>query len=165
MLGGLHRSDLVVLAGRPSMGKTALATNIGFNAAQNGETVGFFSLEMASEQLGARVLGGESRIPADWVRRGDLNQQHFNQLIEAKRRTDGLPLWIDDTPVLTVSGVRTRARRLKRRHGLDLVVIDYLQLLRPARKEAYAAVHAELIKALCGDRLPTLPLHVIARNA
>jgi replicative DNA helicase len=135
MLGGLHRSDLVVLAGRPSMGKTALATNIGFNAAQNGETVGFFSLEMANEQLGARVLGGESRIPADWVRRGDLNQQHFNQLIEAKRRTDGLPLWIDDTPALTVAGLRTRARRLKRRHGLDLVVIDYLQLLRPARKD------------------------------
>src|SRR5207302_910094 len=106
MLGGLHRSDLVVLAGRPSMGKTALATNIGFNAAQNGETVGFFSLEMANEQLGARVLGGESRIPADWVRRGDLNQQHFNQLIEAKRRTDGLPLWIDDTPALTVAALR-----------------------------------------------------------
>ena len=135
MLGGLHRSDLVILAGRPSMGKTALATNIGFNAAQKGETVGFFSLEMANEQLGARVLGGESQIPADWVRRGDLNQQHFNQLIEAKRRTDGLPLWIDDTPALTVSGLRARARRLKRRHGLDLVVIDYLQLLRPARED------------------------------
>ena len=113
LLGGLHRSDLVVLAGRPSMGKTALATNIGFNAAQNGATVGFFSLEMADEQLGARVLGGKSRIPADWVRRGDLNQQHFGQLIEAKRRTDGLPLWIDDTPALTVVGLRARARQIK----------------------------------------------------
>jgi replicative DNA helicase len=136
LLGGLHPSDLVILAGRPSMGKTALATNIAFNAAQKGETVGFFSLEMANEQLGARVLGGEIRIPADWVRRGDLEQQHFNQLIEAKRRTDGLPLWIDDTPALTVAGLRTRARRLKRRHGLDLIVIDYLQLLQPARADA-----------------------------
>ena len=134
-LGGLHRSDLVILAGRPSMGKTALATNIAFNVAQNNETVGFFSLEMAHEQLGARVLGGESRIPADWVRRGDLNQQAFNQLVEAKRRTDGFPLWIDDTPALTVAGLRARARRLKRRHGLDLIVIDYLQLLRPARAD------------------------------
>jgi replicative DNA helicase len=135
LLGGLHPSDLVILAGRPSMGKTALATNIAFNGAQNGATVGFFSLEMANEQLGARVLGGESRIPADWVRRGDLNQQHFDKLVEAKRRTDGLPLWIDDTPALTVSGLRARARRLKRRSGLDLIVIDYLQLLRPARAD------------------------------
>jgi replicative DNA helicase len=117
------------------MGKTAIATNIAFNGAQNGATVGFFSLEMANEQLGARVLGGESRIPADWVRRGDLNQQHFNKLVEAKRRTDGLPLWIDDTPSLTVSGLRARARRLKRRSGLDLIVIDYLQLLQPARAD------------------------------
>jgi replicative DNA helicase len=90
LLGGLHPSDLVILAGRPSMGKTALATNIAFNGAQNGATVGFFSLEMANEQLGARVLGGESRIPADWVRRGDLNQQRFDKLVEAKRRVDEL---------------------------------------------------------------------------
>ena len=90
------------------MGKTALATNIAFNVAQNNETVGFFSLEMAHEQLGARVLGGEARIPADWVRRGDLNQQAFDQLIETKRRTDGFPLWIDDTPALTVAGLRAR---------------------------------------------------------
>jgi replicative DNA helicase len=135
MLGGLHRSDLVILAGRPSMGKTALATNIAYNAARKAVTVGFFSLEMAHEQLGARLLGGESRISADWVRRGDLNQQHFDQLREAKRRTDGLPLWIEDAPALTVAGLRARARRLKRRHGLDLIVIDYLQLLQPARAD------------------------------
>jgi replicative DNA helicase len=133
MLGGLHRSDLVILAGRPSMGKTALATNIAFNAAKEGVTVGFFSLEMANEQLGARVLGGETRISANWVRRGDLNQQHFDQLKEAKRRTDELPFWIDDTPAMTVAGLRARARRLKRRHGLGLIVIDYLQLLQPAQ--------------------------------
>jgi replicative DNA helicase len=90
---------------------------------------------MAHEQLGARLLGGESRISADWVRRGDLNQQHFDQLREAKRRTDGLPLWIEDAPALTVAGLRARARRLKRRHGLDLIVIDYLQLLQPARAD------------------------------
>jgi replicative DNA helicase len=116
---------------------------------------------MSSSEPGCSVVKAGSRP----IGCGAAIQQHFNQLIEAKRRTDGLPLWIDDTPALTVAGLRTRARRLKRRHGLDLVVIDYLQLLRPARKEAYAAVHAELIKALCGDRLPTLPLHVIARNA
>jgi replicative DNA helicase len=135
MLGGLHRSDLVILAGRPSMGKTALATNIAVNAAQSGVTVGFFSLEMVHEQLGARVLGGESQISADWVRRCDLNQRHFDQLIEAKRRTDGLSLWIDDTPALTVARLRARARRLKRRHGLHLILIDYLQLLQPARAD------------------------------
>jgi replicative DNA helicase len=108
------------------------------------------------------IFGAEGRRSNAFASRGEFPP---HSAIEAKRRTDGLPLWIDDTPALTVSGLLTRARRLKRRHGLDLVVIDYLQLLRPARKEAYAAVHAELIKALGGDRLPTLPLHVIARNA
>lgn len=127
-LRGLHRSDLVILAGRPSMGKTALAENIARNAAKFGKSVGFFSLEMANEQLGSRVLAGESGIPADWVRRADLNQQHFDKLCEAKRQTDDLPLYIDDTPGLSVDAMHARARRWKRQHGLDLIVIDYLQL-------------------------------------
>ena len=117
-VGGMHRSDLVILAGRPSMGKTAMAVNIACNAAENGKSVGFFSLEMAQEQLASRVLAGESGIPADWVRRADLNQKHFDKLLEAKRRTDGLPLHIDDEPGLSVAAMHARARRLKRQHGL-----------------------------------------------
>jgi replicative DNA helicase len=135
VLGGLHRSDLVILAGRPSMGKTALAENIARNASKAGKSVGFFSLEMANEQLGSRVLAGESGIPADWVRRADLNQQHFDKLLEAKRQTDDLPLYIDDTPGLSVDAMHARARRWKRQHGLDLIVIDYLQLAQAPRPE------------------------------
>jgi replicative DNA helicase len=136
-LGGLHRSDLVILAGRTSMGKSALAVDIALNAAKNGDVVGVFSLEMADVQLGSRVLGGESGIASDWVRRADLNQQHFDRLLEAKRKTDDLPLFIDDTPGHTVAALRSRARRLKRRHGLDLIVIDYLQLIQPTRGDGF----------------------------
>jgi len=134
LLGGFHRSDLVILAGRPAMGKTALATDLAFNAACNGETAGFFSLEMADAQLGARVLGGVTKIPSDWVRRGgDLNSGQFDKLLKAQQDYGGLPLWIDDTPALSVPGLRARARRLKRQRGLALVVVDYLQLLQPTR--------------------------------
>jgi len=92
---------------------------------------------MADVQLGSRVLGGESGIASDWVRRADLNQQHFDRLLEAKRKTDDLPLFIDDTPGHTVAALRSRARRLKRRHGLDLIVIDYLQLIQPTRGDGF----------------------------
>jgi replicative DNA helicase len=135
LLGGLHRSDLVILAGRTSMGKSALAVDISLNAAKRGCVVGVFSLEMADVQLASRVLGGESGIASDWVRRADLNQQHFDRLLEAKRKTDRLPLFIDDTPGHTVAALRSRARRLKRRHGLDLIVTDYLQLIQPTRAD------------------------------
>jgi replicative DNA helicase len=135
LLGGLHRSDLVILAGRPAMSKTAFATNVAVNLARNGDTVAFFSLEMADEQLGSRVLGTESGIRSDWVRRGDLNQQHFDRLVEARRQLAELPLFIDGTSALTVPGLRARARRLKRRHSLALIVIDYLQLLLPSRSD------------------------------
>lgn len=138
LLGGLHPSDLLILAGRPSMGKTALATNIAFNAAlaqvekQEGATVAFFSLEMSSEQLATRILAQESGVSSDKIRRGELKETDFPKFVEASRRLSTLPLYIDDTPALSVSALRTRARRLKRQHDLGLIVIDYLQLLHSA---------------------------------
>ncbi len=140
MLGGLHRSDLLVLAGRPSMGKTALATNIAFNIARAlAETsgggasgppaVGFYSLEMSAEQLAGRILAEEAQIPSDKIRRGELNSTEFDRLVKASQKLERAPFFIDDTPALTVSALRTRARRLKRLSGLALIVVDYLQLL------------------------------------
>ena len=135
-LGGLHRSDLVILASRPGMGKTALALIMALHAAKNGETVGFYSLEMAAEQLGGRVLSGESGIAADWIRRADLNREHLDKLADARRQTDDLPLYIDATPGLTVAAMHSRARRLKRRRGgLDLIITDYLQLAQAPRPD------------------------------
>ena len=145
LLGGLHPSDLVVLAGRPSMGKTAIATNIGFNAArayraerlpdgrtiaEDGAAVGFFSLEMSAEQLATRILSEESRVPSNNIRKGEVSHEDFDRFIEASQRLAAVPFYIDDTPALSIAALRTRARRLKRMHGLDLIVIDYLQLLR-----------------------------------
>jgi replicative DNA helicase len=143
-LGGLHPSDLVILAGRPSMGKTALATNIAFNAAkaykapdgrrtaEDGAVVGFFSLEMSAEQLAARLLAEESGVSSDRIRRGNVNQASFDRFVQASQHLATLKLFIDDTPALSISGLRTRARRLMRQQGLGLVIVDYLQLLRPS---------------------------------
>jgi replicative DNA helicase len=146
ILGGLHRSDLVVLAGRPSMGKTALATNIAFNIAEayrtepseddkpkviDGGVVAFYSLEMSAEQLATRIIAEQSEVPSERIRRGDLNQVEYERVIECVTRLERAPLYIDDTAALTISALRTRARRLKRQHGLQLVVVDYLQLINP----------------------------------
>ncbi|HWD59342.1 MAG TPA: replicative DNA helicase [Stellaceae bacterium] len=146
-LGGLHPSDLVILAGRPSMGKTSLATNMAFNAAkayvetvgpdgrkmaEDGAVIGFFSLEMSAEQLATRILAEESGISSDRIRRGDVRKEDFDKFVNASQRLETIPLYIDDTPALSVSALRTRARRLKRQHGLGLIVIDYLQLMRPS---------------------------------
>ncbi len=135
-IGGLNRSDLVILAGRPSMGKTALATNIAYNAAlafakkkDGGGRIAFYSLEMSKEQLVTRILSQECHIPSERIRRGEIKEEDFVKLIDAQKRVSELPLFIDDTPALTVSAVRTRSRKLKRQYGLDLIVIDYLQLL------------------------------------
>lgn len=147
LLGGLHPSDLVVLAGRPSMGKTALATNIAFHAAQackfetdeqgrkkvvDGGVVGFFSLEMSAEQLATRILAEESLVPSEKLRKGDLKQEEFLKVVKASQKLSEVPFFIDDTPALSVAALRTRARRLKRTQDLSLIVVDYLQLLRPA---------------------------------
>ena len=128
-LGGLHPSDLLIVAGRPSMGKTALATNIAFNAAQAGNTVLFFSLEMSSEQLATRILSEQSEIPSDRIRRGDIKDDEFQRVVVASQELHRTPLFIDDTPALSVSALRTRARRLKRKNDLSLIVVDYLQLM------------------------------------
>jgi len=129
LLGGLHPSDLLIIAGRPSMGKTALATNIAFNAAKAGNTVLFFSLEMSSEQLATRILSEQSGIPSDRIRRGDIKDDEFQRVVVASQELHRTPLFIDDTPALSVSALRTRARRLKRKNNLSLIIVDYLQLM------------------------------------
>jgi replicative DNA helicase len=158
MLGGLHPSDLLILAGRPSMGKTALATNIAFNAAKatlrkrkEGATVAFFSLEMSAEQLAGRILSSESGVVSDQIRRGDLQDKDFSKFNDVAKELASLPLFIDDTPALSISALRTRCRRLKRKHDLGLIVIDYLQLLSAAggkRSENRVQELSEITRAL-----------------
>jgi replicative DNA helicase len=145
-MGGLHPSDLIILAGRPGMGKTALATKIAFGAAKAllanarrdnpnampNKAIAIFSLEMSSEQLATRLLAEEARVSADRIRRGEINTKDFDNFVAVSRDISQLPLLIDDTPALTLSALRTRCRRLKRTNGLGLIVIDYLQLMRPA---------------------------------
>lgn len=135
LMGGLQRSDLIILAGRPGMGKTALATNIAFHAAtttltdETPQHIAFFSLEMSSEQLANRILSETSGISSEHIRRGDLNPNQFTDLVRASNEIESAPIYIDDTPSLSVSQLASRARRLKRQQGLGLIVVDYLQLL------------------------------------
>jgi len=144
-LGGLHRSDLLILAGRPSMGKTSLATNVAFNIARaykkgitasgeegavDGGVVGFFSLEMSAEQLATRILSEVAEIPSNQIRRGDFTESEFRRIVDAAKELEAAPLFIDDTPALPISQLAARARRLKRTHGLDALFVDYLQLVR-----------------------------------
>ena len=141
-LGGLHPSDLLILAGRPSMGKTSLATNIAFNCAEEhlkwqrdggefnyGAPVAFFSLEMSADQLATRILAEQAEISSEALRSGKMSREDFQKLSFASQRLAELPLYIDDTPALTIAALRTRARRLKRRHDIGLIIVDYLQLL------------------------------------
>lgn len=135
MLGGLQPSDLIILAGRPGMGKTALATNIAFHAATTSRTdekpqhVAFFSLEMSADQLANRILSSETGIPSDELRLGKVNADDFKNIVKTSDAIENAPFFIDDTPGLSVSQLASRARRLKRTHGLGLIVVDYLQLL------------------------------------
>jgi replicative DNA helicase len=134
-LGGLHNSDLIIIAGRPSMGKTALATNIAFNAAQKLQekgkksSIAFFSLEMSSEQLSTRILAEQSRIKSNDIRRGKISDEQFDKFIETSKNISELPLYIDETPALSIAAMSNRARRIKRTHGLDMIVVDYIQLM------------------------------------
>jgi len=136
-MGGLHRSDLIILAGRPGMGKSALATTMAFHSATTTRTgeearpVAFFSLEMSAEQLGTRILSERARIDSNAIRQGDLNAEEFDRLVEVSNQLSVAPFYIDDTPSLSVSQVASRARRMKRTGGLGLIVVDYLQLLTP----------------------------------
>ncbi len=146
-LGGLHNSDLIIIAGRPSMGKTALGTNIAFNAAQkfkeskdefgnnttiDGGKVGFFSLEMSTEQLATRILAEQSRISSDKMRKAELSKDDFKKIAKVSSDLENIQFFIDDNPILTIPSLRSRARRLKRLHDIDLIIIDYLQLMSSA---------------------------------
>jgi replicative DNA helicase len=178
-MGGLQRSDLVILAGRPSMGKTALATNMAFNAAhaffksegREGSGVAFFSLEMSSEQLATRLLGDFSSVPSDKIRRGEIKTEDFTKFVEASQILSRVPLYIDDTPGLSVAALRTRARRLKRMvPSLGMIVIDYLQLLHGTggkREENRVQEVSEItrsLKALAKELdLPVLALSQLSR--
>ena len=137
-LGGLNKSDLLVLAGRPAMGKTALATNIGFNAAKSSkleknETILIFSLEMSAEQLAQRILAEQSTIDSHKLRSGDLNETEFSKLVSTQNDILNLPFFIDDTPAISVGQIASRARRLKRTHGLSVIIIDYIQLIQGSK--------------------------------
>ncbi|MDA9649420.1 replicative DNA helicase [Alphaproteobacteria bacterium] len=137
-LGGLNKSDLLVLAGRPAMGKTALATNIGFNAAKSSkleknESILIFSLEMSAEQLAQRILAEQSTIDSHKLRSGDLNETEFSKLVSTQNDILNLPFFIDDTPAISVGQIASRARRLKRTHGLSVIIIDYIQLIQGSK--------------------------------
>ena len=135
-LGGLHNQDLIIIAGRPSMGKTALATNIAFHAAKKIQekeevksSVAFFSLEMSSEQLSTRILAEQSRIKSNDIRRGKVSEEQMNKFIEVSKNIVDLPLFIDETPAISIAALSNRARRIKRLHGVGLIVVDYIQLM------------------------------------
>jgi len=137
-LGGLHQSDLIIIAGRPSMGKTSLATNIAFNAAQKLQdsgkksTIAFFSLEMSSEQLSTRILAEQARIRSNDIRRGRISDEQFDKFLETSKNISELPLYIDETPAISIAAMSNRARRIKRLFGLDMIIVDYIQLMRGA---------------------------------
>jgi replicative DNA helicase len=173
-LGGLHPSDLLILAGRPSMGKTALATNIAFNAAkaflknpEEGGRVLFFSLEMSAEQLATRILSTETEISSNNIRKGAITASDFERFVEVSRDLSQVPLYIDDTPGLNIANLRNRARRLKRQSGLDLIVVDYLQLLEGTNKESRVQEISEITRALKGIakelNVPVLALSQLSR--
>ncbi len=174
-LGGLHKSDLVIIAGRPSMGKTALATNIAYHAAKNiqlkGEksSIAFFSLEMSSEQLSTRILSEQSRIKSNDIRRGKATEEELNRYIETSRDIYDLPLYIDETPAITISTLSNRARRIKRKFGLSLIVVDYIQLMRTNSKKIDGRVQeiseiTQGLKALAKElSVPVLALSQLSR--
>ena len=174
-IGGLHKSDLVIIAGRPSMGKTALATNIAYNAAQNilkrqeKSSIAFFSLEMSSEQLSTRILSEQARIKSDDIRRGKVTEEEINRYIETSRNIYNLPLYIDETPAITIATLCNRARRIKRLFGLSLIVVDYIQLMRSSSNKIENRVNeiseiTQGLKALAKElSVPVLALSQLSR--
>ena len=174
-LGGLHKSDLIILAGRPSMGKTALATNIAYNAAQNimskaeKTSVAFFSLEMSSEQLSTRILSEQARIKSDDIRRGKVTEDEITRYIETSRNIYNLPLFIDETPAINIATLSNRSRRIKRLFGLSLIVVDYIQLMRSSSNKYDGRVQeiseiTQGLKALAKElSVPVLALSQLSR--
>ena len=174
-LGGLHKSDLIILAGRPSMGKTALATNIAYNASQHilkrdeKSSVAFFSLEMSSEQLSTRILSEQAKIKSDDIRRGKVTEEEINRYIETSRNIYNLPLYIDETPAITIASLSNRSRRIKRLFGLSLIVVDYIQLMRSSSIKSEGRVQeiseiTQGLKALAKElAVPVLALSQLSR--
>jgi len=175
-LGGLHRQDLIIIAGRPSMGKTALATNIAFYAAKNLEkkqsksAVAFFSLEMSSEQLSTRILSEQSRIRSNDIRRGKVTENEFEKFIETSKNISELPLYIDETPAITIAAISNRSRRIKRLFGLELIIVDYIQLMRSGKRMETNRVQeiseiTQGLKALAKElNVPVLALSQLSRQ-
>ncbi len=184
-LGGLQKSDLVIVAGRPGMGKTAFATNVAFNIAQayqfsvkpdgqhettNGGIVGFFSLEMSSEQLATRIIAEQSGVPSYKIRRGDITDNEFQRISEASRQMQTIPFYIDQTGGISIAQLVARARRLKRQRGLDLLVVDYLQLLSGSKSKGDNRVQelTEIttgLKALAKElEVPVIALSQLSRQ-
>lgn len=185
VMGGLQKSDLIILAARPAMGKTSLVTNIAFNIAKayepetlpdgtikakNGGVVGFFSLEMSSEQLATRILAEQAGISSSDIRRGSIHESQFSKLVEASQQMSKAPLYIDDTGGLAISQLAARARRLKRQNGLDLMIVDYLQLLSGSSKNAGNRVQelteiTTSLKALAKElEVPIIALSQLSRQ-
>ena len=183
-LGGLHKSDLLILAGRPSMGKTSLATNIAFNVAKaykkgilpdgtegavDGGVVGFYSLEISAEQLAARILSEAAEVPSEQIRRGDMTETEFRRFVDAAKSLEACPLLIDDTPALPIAQLAARARRLKRTNGLDVLIVDYLQLVRgTGRSENRVNEISEItmgLKAIAKElNIPVIALSQLSRQ-
>ena len=177
-LGGFHPSDLLIIAGRPSMGKTSLATNIAFNVAKNAHensdkesSVLFFSLEMASEQLATRILSEQAKISSIEIRKGNLSENDLDSLVNVSTKILEIPLFIDDTPAINIATLSSRARRLKRKHGLGVIIVDYLQLLRPSkysRNESRVLEISEItqgLKALAKElNIPIIALSQLSRQ-
>ena len=186
MMGGLQPSDLVILAGRPGMGKTALATNIAYNIAKawrgevrpdgrtesvNGGIVGFFSLEMSAEQLATRIISEQTEIPSYRIRRGEIDPSDFDRIAQMAREMETIPLYIDETGGISIAQLAARARRLKRQRGLDLLVIDYIQLLSGSSRRAQEGRVQEVteittgLKALAKElNVPILALSQLSRQ-
>ena len=173
-LGGLHKSDLLIIAGRPSMGKTALATNIAFYAAKKIQndgrksTIAFFSLEMSSEQLSTRILAEQSRIKSNDIRTGKISEEQFDKFIETSKNISELPLYIDETPAISIAALSNRARRIKRLYGMDMVVVDYIQLMKASNfREGRVQEISEItqgLKALAKElSVPVLALSQLSR--
>ena len=174
-LGGLHNQDLVIIGGRPSMGKTALATNIAFHAAKNIQdkglksSVAFFSLEMSCEQLSTRILSEQSRIKSNDIRRGKISEEQFDKFIETSKNISELPLYIDETPAISIAAISNRARRIKRLFGCELVVVDYIQLMRATniRNEGRVQEISEItqgLKAIAKElNVPVLAVSQLSR--
>ena len=175
-LGGLHQSDLVIIAGRPSMGKTSLATNIAFNAAKNildtgkKSSIAFFSLEMSSEQLSTRILSEQARIGSNDIRRGRISNEQFDQFLETSKNISELPLFIDETPAINIAAMSNRARRIKRLHGLDMIVVDYIQLMKGTSSNKDGRVQeisqiTQGLKAIAKElAIPVLALSQLSRQ-